>query len=162
MSRSNVNERAHCHLGRLESFALIDHQFRYAPLIEAELGPLLDGQNGGLPALLGVGRGHPIESVSRCLNLLPVPDLVQSRRHWARVLRSAGRWRREVRLHNRRRGLSPVDKAVRGAMLLRYRDERLRVVIDLVRRCFSRERRYFLTLARLRQALIELACAHLP
>jgi len=133
-------------LGRLEAFALVNHQFRCASLIESKFGP---------PALLGVRRGHPVESVRGCLDLLPVPDLVQRGRHWPRVMR-----RREVRLHYSRRLALGSSEALGGAVLLGNLDERLRVVVDLVRRCVSvRERR--LTLPGLWQALVKLSGAHL-
>lgn len=135
---------------RLEAFALVNHQFRCASLIESKFGS---------PALLGMRRGHPVESVRGCLDLLPVPDLVQRGRHWPRVMRCG---RREVRLHHCRRLALSSSEALGGAVLLGNLDERLRVVIDLVRRCVSvRERRCILTLPRLWQALVKLSGAHL-
>jgi hypothetical protein len=137
---SNVNKRADRHLRGLETFSLVHHQFRCTSFIETKLRPLFNGQrvNRWLSALLGVRRRHPIESLCRCLDLLPVPNLVQSGRHWARVLYSGSR-RREISLHHCRRRLAvrSVNKAVRCAMLLGYLNERLRVVIDLVGRCIS-------------------------
>lgn len=71
--------------------------------------------------------------------------------------------RREVRLHHCRRLALGTSEALGGAVLLRNLYERLRVVVDLVRRCVSvRERRCFLTLPGLWQALVKLSCANLP